>query len=258
MPLPSSRLDRDRLDEVDAATAARWIAVLPLAATEQHGPHLPLETDVMIGRLIWRGCASFCPTPSPRRFFRSRRSAFRPSTSISRERRRCRRKPRSRSGWPRRERGARRREEDRHRHQPWRQRRRDDAWSHRICAPITACLRSPPHGRASACRDGLFPAEELRHGIHGGAVETSIMLAATASMCASTRSRTFLRQHRNRKTISLAVDATSRPVRMAGAGPSSERRVGNATLASAEKGEALLEHGARGFIELLETSINSM
>jgi creatinine amidohydrolase len=28
--------------------------------------------------------------------------------------------------------------------------------------------------------------------------------------------------------------------------------VGNATLASAEKGEALLERGARGFIELLE------
>ena len=25
--------------------------------------------------------------------------------------------------------------------------------------------------------EGLFPAEELRHGIHGGAVETSIMLA---------------------------------------------------------------------------------
>jgi creatinine amidohydrolase len=27
---------------------ARWIAVLPLAATEQHGPHLPLRTDVLI------------------------------------------------------------------------------------------------------------------------------------------------------------------------------------------------------------------
>ncbi|MBV9456226.1 MAG: creatininase family protein, partial [Bradyrhizobium sp.] len=30
----------------DAATAARWIAVMPLGATEQHGPHLPPETDV--------------------------------------------------------------------------------------------------------------------------------------------------------------------------------------------------------------------
>jgi creatinine amidohydrolase len=29
---------------------ARWIAVLPLAATEQHGPHLPLETDILIAR----------------------------------------------------------------------------------------------------------------------------------------------------------------------------------------------------------------
>ncbi|MCL2717059.1 MAG: creatininase family protein, partial [Alphaproteobacteria bacterium] len=30
--------------------AARWIAVLPLAATEQHGPHLPLGTDVLIAK----------------------------------------------------------------------------------------------------------------------------------------------------------------------------------------------------------------
>ena len=29
---------------------ARWIAVLPLAATEQHGPHLPLGTDIMIAQ----------------------------------------------------------------------------------------------------------------------------------------------------------------------------------------------------------------
>src|SRR3954452_23653372 len=28
----------------------RWIAVLPLAATEQHGPHLPIGTDVMIAQ----------------------------------------------------------------------------------------------------------------------------------------------------------------------------------------------------------------
>src|SRR5271168_1039557 len=36
--------------EVAAAGAARWIAVLPLAATEQHGPHLPVGTDIMIAQ----------------------------------------------------------------------------------------------------------------------------------------------------------------------------------------------------------------
>ena len=34
--------------EVSSTDAARWIAVLPLAATEQHGPHLPLATDTII------------------------------------------------------------------------------------------------------------------------------------------------------------------------------------------------------------------
>src|ERR1700689_2014957 len=36
--------------DISGDAAARWIAVLPLAATEQHGPHLPLGTDVMIAK----------------------------------------------------------------------------------------------------------------------------------------------------------------------------------------------------------------
>src|SRR5580692_1326877 len=36
--------------DMAGAGTAQWIAVLPLAATEQHGPHLPLETDVMIAQ----------------------------------------------------------------------------------------------------------------------------------------------------------------------------------------------------------------
>lgn len=34
--------------EITGADPSRWIAVLPLAAIEQHGPHLPLSTDVTI------------------------------------------------------------------------------------------------------------------------------------------------------------------------------------------------------------------
>src|SRR3979490_3423704 len=36
--------------DVSPPAAERWIAVLPLAATEQHGPHLPVGTDVMIAQ----------------------------------------------------------------------------------------------------------------------------------------------------------------------------------------------------------------
>ena len=32
------------------ADARRWIVVMPVAATEQHGPHLPVGVDAMIGR----------------------------------------------------------------------------------------------------------------------------------------------------------------------------------------------------------------
>jgi len=34
--------------EIQSADTSSWIAVLPLGATEQHGPHLPFETDTII------------------------------------------------------------------------------------------------------------------------------------------------------------------------------------------------------------------
>ena len=50
---------------VSAGDAARWIAVLPLAATEQHGPHLPLETDVMIGEAYLARVKELLPPTLP-------------------------------------------------------------------------------------------------------------------------------------------------------------------------------------------------
>ena len=35
-------------EDFAAPDRARWIAVLPVAAVEQHGPHLPLGTDTII------------------------------------------------------------------------------------------------------------------------------------------------------------------------------------------------------------------
>src|SRR5260221_1682516 len=54
--------------EIGAAERARWIAVLPLAATEQHGPHLPLGTDVMIAQAHLAGVRDLQPPAIPATF----------------------------------------------------------------------------------------------------------------------------------------------------------------------------------------------
>ena len=114
--------------DVDAATAARWIAVLPLAATEQHGPHLPLETDVMIGEAYLARVRELLPDAVPVTFLPDRADrhldrAHRFSGNAD-----------AVDGSGAREVEAigesvarRGREEARHRHQPWRQQRGDDA-----------------------------------------------------------------------------------------------------------------------------------
>ena len=51
--------------DIERSEAARWIAVLPLAATEQHGPHLPLETDVLIGEAYLARVRELLPADAP-------------------------------------------------------------------------------------------------------------------------------------------------------------------------------------------------
>jgi len=100
---------------------------------------------------------------------------------------------------------------------------------------------------------GMFSDEELRHGIHGGAVETSIMLAQFAEHVRKDKIANF-------SPASIAMEkkyrwlSAHRPAPFAwqtqDLHPSGA--VGDATKATAEKGERLIEHGARGFIELLD------
>jgi creatinine amidohydrolase len=100
--------------------------------------------------------------------------------------------------------------------------------------------------------DGLFSAHERHHGIHGGDIETSIMLAARPELVRMERAAPG-------EPASVAMEREFKwlhTYRPAGFGwmtqdlhPSGA--VGDATLATAEKGEAALVHGARAFVEVL-------
>lgn len=52
-------------NEVKSAATERWIAVLPLGATEQHGPHLPLGTDTIIAGAVVRRTLELLPAALP-------------------------------------------------------------------------------------------------------------------------------------------------------------------------------------------------
>jgi creatinine amidohydrolase len=100
--------------------------------------------------------------------------------------------------------------------------------------------------------EGLFSAEELRHGIHGGAVETSIMLARYPEAVRRESIADF-----RARSIAMEQDyrwlSAHRPAPFAWQAEDLHESgaAGDATQASAEKGERLLDHGARAFCELL-------
>ncbi len=238
--------------DIARADAARWIAVLPLAATEQHGPHLPLGTDVMIAEAYLARVRELLPQTIPVTFLPlqpigiSTEHIDYPGTlTLSGEV--------ALNAWT--------------------------ALGTSVArAGVKKLVMVTSHGGNGAAMslvaqdlraqqrllvitaawfrfgvpDELFPAEELRHGIHGGAIETSIMLARyrhhvredaiadfRASSMAMEKNHRWLSAHRPAPFAWQAQD-----LHPSGA-------AGDATLASAEKGERLLDHGARAFCELL-------
>jgi creatinine amidohydrolase len=253
MPTPPRDWTAIDWTKVDGTAAARWIAVLPLAATEQHGPHLPLETDVMIGEAYLARVRKHLPDATPATFLPIERIGistehidFKGTQTLSTEAALAKWKAIgesvARAGV----------------------KKIVIVTSHggnAAAMTLVAQDLRAHHGMLAVTTswsrfgvpDGLFDEDELRHGIHGGAVETSIMLAC-------------YREHVRKDAIadfpsrSIGIEkqyrwlSAQRPAPFAWQAqdlhPSGA--VGNATLASAEKGEELLEHGARAFIELLE------
>jgi creatinine amidohydrolase len=251
-PLPPRDWTDIHWPDIAASEPARWIAVLPLAATEQHGPHLPLGTDVMIAEAYLARVRQRLADTIPATFL-----PLQP-VGVSTE----------------------------HIHYPGTLTLPTDlalktwmALGESVArAGIRKLVMVTSHGGNSAAMtlvaqdlraqhgllvvttswsrfgapEGLFSADELRHGIHGGAVETSIMLArypetvrkdAIADFCpasiAMEKEFRWLSAHRPAPFAWQAQD-----IHPSGA-------AGDATKATAEKGEQLLEHGARAFCELL-------
>jgi creatinine amidohydrolase len=239
--------------DIAARRRERWIAVLPLAATEQHGPHLPLGTDVMIAQAYLARVRELLPQNLPVTFL-----PLQP-VGISTE----------------------------HIDYPGTLTLPTDvalkSWMALGESVARAGLKKlvmvTSHGGNSAAMtlvaqdlrarhgllavttswsrfgtpDGLFDADELRHGIHGGAVETSIMLARFADHVRKDKLADF-----RPSSVAMEKDyrwlSTQRPAPFAWQAqdlhPSGA--IGDATKASAEKGEQLVDHGARGFIALLQ------
>jgi len=231
---------------------ARTVAILPVAATEQHGPHLPLSTDTVIAQGYLDRVAALTPDaldvlilPVQAIGKSDEHDAFPGTLSLS-------------TGTAL------------------------AAWSE-VGAGIAAagCRRLvlvTSHGGNSALIDlvagelrgrfgmvavttswarlgipaGLFPDEEVTHGIHAGGIETALMLALRPDLVRReavadfpSRGRAIARDH--------AILRTGRPAALAwktqDLNPAGA--LGDARLGTAEAGHALLDHGARAFVTLL-------
>ncbi len=230
----------------------RWIAVLPLAAVEQHGPHLPLGVDAYIAEAYLARVRKILPETLPVTFLPVQRVGvsaehlgysgtltLSAATAIK-------------------------------------------AWTEIGESLARAGLRKlllvTSHGgnvaaMELAARDlrtrlgmlavtvgwhrvgypeGTVSGEERRHGIHGGDIETSLMLAAMPDTV-----RTEKAAQATPATIAMAREfkwlGAYRPAGFAWMTQdlNATGAVGDATQASAAKGDAALAHGAQAFVELV-------
>jgi len=245
--------DAIRLSGIDKADTSRWIAVLPLAATEQHGPHLPFETDILIAQAYLARVRASLPDDVPVTFLpiepvgiSTEHIAYRGTQTLPTDV--------ALNKWM----------------------TLGDAVAQ---AGIRKLVIVTSHGGNSAAMaliaqdlrakhemlavttswsrfgtpDGLFSADELRFGIHGGAVETSIMLAAFPDQVKANRIASFESAEKSMvKEFRWLSAGRPAPFAWAAQDLNPQGVVGDATMATAEKGNALLQYGAHAFVELLQ------
>ncbi|TVR10579.1 MAG: creatininase family protein [Salinarimonadaceae bacterium] len=100
--------------------------------------------------------------------------------------------------------------------------------------------------------EGLFGADEMRHGVHGGEIETSLMRAFAPDLVRMEKAENFVP-----RTVAMAREFKHlSAIQPAGFGWMAQDlhpagAMGDASAATGEKGKACADHGARAFVELL-------
>jgi creatinine amidohydrolase len=238
--------------DLAGADTARWIAVLPLAAVEQHGPHLPLGVDSFIAEAYLARVRGLLPDELPVTFLPVQRIgvsaehlAFPGTLTVS--------AATAIAVWT-------------------------ELGESLARAGLRKLVLVTSHGGNVAAMETVardlrtrlamlavtvgwhrfgypeaaFSAAEKKHGIHGGDVETSLMLAAKPDTVRMDKA-----PKATPATVAMASEfkwlGAYRPAGFAwmtqDLHPSGA--VGDATLATAAKGEAALARGAQAFVELL-------
>jgi creatinine amidohydrolase len=238
--------------EIHGADTGAWIAVLPVAAVEQHGPHLPLGTDLYILEGILARVLPLLPDDVPASALPVQAVGVSPEHLAF---------PGTLTLSPALALGA------------W-----TELGDSLARAGIRKLLVLSSHGGNSAVinilarelrvrhgmlavsgslqrfgyPDGLFDAAEIAHGIHGGDIETSLMLALRPDLVRADKLADF-----TPASVALAQHNTwlgaDRPF---GFGWMSQDlngsgAIGHAARATRDKGEAAADHAARGLVALL-------
>jgi creatinine amidohydrolase len=234
------------------AEMSKVVAVLPVAAIEQHGPHLPVGVDAFINEGCLKRAAARLPADLPVLFLplqaigaSSEHSEFPGTLTLSSEtlarawteigdsvaRTGCRKLVfmNSHGG--------------------------NSAVIDIVARELRArrrMLAVNASWRRLGYPEGLYGARELAHGVHGGDAETSLMLAFRPETARMEEARDFVsaaasmeREFKHlRATQPIGFGWMASDLNLSGA-------VGDAASATAAKGEACAEHGAAAFVELL-------
>ena len=252
MPLPRRHWFEMTTAEFSAADTAPWIAVLPIAAIEQHGPHLPVGVDTMIMQGYLDRVIPLVPDDVPATFLpiqaigkSNEHLAFPGTLSLSAET--------VMQAWI--EIG-----ESVHRAGLKKLLIVNSHGGNMAVMDVVARELRVRHGMLAAFTswhmfgypDGLYSADEARLGIHAGEIETALMLEFRPDLVRKDKAADF-------RPATYDMEARFRHLRTgrpAGFGWMAQDlhpagAAGDAAKATREQGAASADFGAAAFIELL-------